>query len=52
MIIGMNITAFVFGSTGDVFPFIVLGKELKRRGHNYAVATFDEFRNDVERAGL
>lgn len=52
MIVSMNITAFVFGSTGDVFPFIVLGKELKKRGHNYAVATFDEFRNDVEKAGL
>uniref|UniRef100_I5AWZ5 Glycosyl transferase, UDP-glucuronosyltransferase n=1 Tax=Eubacterium cellulosolvens (strain ATCC 43171 / JCM 9499 / 6) TaxID=633697 RepID=I5AWZ5_EUBC6 len=48
----MNITSVVVGSTGDVEPFIVLGKELQRRGHRYSVATFPQYRKTVEQAGL
>lgn len=48
----MNITAVVVGSTGDVEPFIVLGKELKRRGYDYSIATFQQYKPDIEKAGL
>ena len=32
----MRITMFCIGSTGDVRPYIVLGRELKARGHEGA----------------
>lgn len=48
----LRITAFAVGSDGDVLPFIVLGKEMVRRGHEFQVVTFSCFRERVERAGL
>lgn len=48
----MNITAFSFGSTGDVEPFIALGTELKNRGHRYTIAAFPEFENEILKSGL
>lgn len=48
----MRIAAFAVGSDGDVLPFIVLGKEMVRRGHEFQVVTFSCFRERVERAGL
>lgn len=40
------------GSSGDVNPFIGIGRELRFRGHNVTVATNEAFRNPVEQAGL
>ena len=48
----MNIVAIVIGSYGDVTPFIVLGRQMKKRGHSFSVAALEDFRDAVERAGL
>ncbi len=40
------------GSSGDVHPFIGLGRELRRRGHPVTLAAAGWFRDVVERAGL
>jgi len=40
------------GSSGDVHPFIGLGRELRRRGHEVTLAAAGWFREVVERAGL
>jgi UDP:flavonoid glycosyltransferase YjiC (YdhE family) len=41
-----------FGSHGDVHPFLALGTELVRRGHEVQVITNGHFRGLVEQAGL
>ncbi len=41
-----------FGSYGDLNPFLALGLELKKRGHEAVVATSESYRADVERLGL
>lgn len=43
----MRITAFALGSYGDVMPFILLGKELIKRGYEYRVATYENFKDRV-----
>ena len=48
----MKITAVAIGSRGDVQPFVELGKELKRRGHQYRIGAFPRFREYVEENGL
>ncbi len=40
------------GSHGDVNPFIGLGRELSRRGHEVVVATNELFEPSIRRAGL
>lgn len=40
------------GSAGDVNPFVALGKELARRGHDVVVITSEPFRETVVAAGL
>lgn len=40
------------GSSGDVNPFIGLGRRLRARGHDVIVLTAEPFRDAVERAGL
>lgn len=40
------------GSAGDVHPFVGLGVELKRRGHDVTLATNGHFRTPAERMGL
>jgi UDP:flavonoid glycosyltransferase YjiC (YdhE family) len=40
------------GSHGDVHPFVALGLELARRGHDVTVITNGAFRDLVARAGL
>jgi len=49
---GMRITMICIGSTGDVRPYIVLGRELKRRGHDVKIAAFDTFEEAVKREGM
>lgn len=48
----MKITMMSLGSTGDVRPYVILGKELKRRGHEVTIAAFSSFRGMVEGNGL
>ncbi|MBO5501374.1 MAG: glycosyltransferase, partial [Clostridia bacterium] len=48
----MRITMIAIGSTGDVRPYIVLGRELKRSGHDVKIAAFDTFEQAVRKEGL
>ncbi len=48
----MKITMLTIGSTGDVVPYILLGKELQSRGHAITISGFSRFRELVENAGL
>ena len=41
-----------FGSLGDLYPFLALGRELTRRGHSCVVATTPGYRERVERVGV
>lgn len=41
-----------FGSSGDVFPFIWLGRQLKRRGHDVIMITACLFEEPAHQAGL
>jgi len=47
-----RIVLATFGSYGDLNPFIALGLELKRRGHDPVIATAEGYRHDVESRGL
>lgn len=48
----MNITAVTIGSTGDVLPFLALGRTLRERGHRLTIATFPRFQALVEKHGF
>lgn len=48
----LNIVIQVVGSRGDIQPFIVIGKELKRHGHRVRLATHLPFRDEIKKAGL
>ena len=48
----MRITMLTIGSTGDVRPYILLGRELVSRGHTITIATFSHFQNLIEKEGL
>lgn len=48
----MKITAITLGSYGDIMPFILLGEELVKRGYEYKIATFDNYRHMIEERGL
>ena len=41
-----------FGSLGDLHPYVAVSRELARRGHHPLIATFEEFRENVEAAGV
>jgi len=41
-----------FGSLGDLHPYIAVARELARRGHRPLIASFKEFREIVEAAGV
>lgn len=46
---------FVFstlGSLGDVHPYIAVGRSLLQRGHKAVIATSEEYRTAIERAGV
>ncbi len=47
-----RIVLATFGSYGDLNPFLALGLELKRRGHEAVIAACEGYRADVERLGL
>ena len=48
----MRFTMISIGSTGDVRPYVILGQELKRRGHEITIASFAPFRDMAADAGL
>ena len=41
-----------FGSLGDLHPYLAIARELARRGHRPLIATFEEYRENVESAGI
>jgi len=48
----LHAVLIALGSSGDVHPFIGLGRELARRGHAVTLVAAGWFRDVVERAGL
>ena len=48
----MRITMICIGSTGDVRPYLVLGRELKARGHEISICAFSDFESAVLREGF
>lgn len=48
----MKITMLTIGSTGDVRPYVLLGRELKARGHEITIATFTGFEGLIAENGL
>lgn len=48
----MRLTMISVGSTGDVRPYVLLGKELQARGHYITIAAFDSFEKMVKQEGL
>lgn len=48
----MKITMLTIGSTGDVRPYVLLGRELKARGHEITIATFAGFEQMIAENGL
>lgn len=49
---GKRIVFATFGSLGDLHPYVAVAQELARRGHRPLIATFEEFRENVEAAGV
>ncbi len=47
-----RIVLCTFGSLGDLHPYLAIGSELQRRGHDLAVATTSGYRGKVEALGL
>ena len=41
-----------FGSLGDLHPYVAIAQALARRKHRPLIATFEEFRENVEAAGV
>ena len=48
----MNILMITVGSSGDVHPFVGMGRELRRRGHRVTLITSGYFAPLAEKAGL
>ena len=48
----MRINMVSIGSAGDVRPYVLLGSELKRRGHEVTIVAFGKFEQMARDAGL
>ena len=48
----MRITMLSVGSTGDVRPYVLLGRELQARGHQVTISAFPRFEEMAADAGL
>lgn len=48
----MKLTMIAIGSTGDVRPYMLLGRELQSRGHEVTIAAFEPFEQLVTGAGM
>jgi rhamnosyltransferase subunit B len=49
---GRRIVLTVFGTLGDLHPFLAFALGLKARGHRVIVASYDRYREPVETLGL
>ncbi len=49
---GKRIVFATFGSLGDLHPYLAIARELARRGHRPLIASFVEYREAVEAAGV
>lgn len=49
---GKRIVFATFGSLGDLHPYVAIARELARRGHRPRIASFAEYREAVEAAGV
>ncbi len=49
---GLRLIVAAFGDPGHAFPAIALASELRRRGHEVLVETWDQWREAVEAEGL
>jgi rhamnosyltransferase subunit B len=49
---GKRIAFATFGSLGDLYPYVAIARELAQRGHRPLIATFAEYREPVEMAGI
>lgn len=47
-----RIVIATYGSLGDLYPYLAIASELKRRGHNVAIATSEVYRASVEAENL
>src|SRR5438105_15348561 len=48
----MRVTLLTSGTRGDVQPFIALGQELKKRGHEVRCTTHGDFEPLAQEAGI
>lgn len=48
----MHLIIATLGTRGNAQPYVAVGKELKRRGHEITVATHEDYRSLVESNGL
>lgn len=49
---GRRIVICTFGSPGDLLPYLAVGRELRRRGHEPVLATSEVYRARAEAMGL
>jgi len=49
---GKRIVFATFGSLGDLHPYVAVARSLAARGHRPLIATFEEYRGNVESAGV
>ena len=48
----MRIALLTLGTRGDIQPFAVLGKALKKRGHTVTISTAANFSSFIQSYGL
>jgi rhamnosyltransferase subunit B len=48
----LTILMFTFGSLGEVYPYVALGRVLRQRGHRVGLGVDDQFRNLCLEQGL
>ena len=52
LMVSRRIVFATFGSLGDLHPYVAVARELAHRGHRPLIATFEEYRENVEAAGI
>ncbi len=48
----MRVLLTTFGSYGDLYPYIAIGRELRQLGHDVSLGTSPAYREKIERHGL
>jgi UDP:flavonoid glycosyltransferase YjiC (YdhE family) len=48
----MRFALVTLGSTGDLYPFLAIGRALREQGHEVFLLTQAPYRADADRAGL